>query len=253
MGNALEFILKLTDMLSPGMKQAAAISDSAAAKIESQFAAISNKGKTMGASINELKARLEAVNKVRFSTQFTNEFDSATRAARRLEREIERLENKGRSSNMRNWITGIAAGLSIITVGQQALGNAMNYEQQRISYGVMTGSQQKGDALLGNLRNYANVTPYQQKDVTGAAQTLLQFGVDQSKIIPEIKTLADIASGSSEKLASLSLAYAQIQSAGKLQGQDLLQLVNAGFNPLLEISKMTGTSMAELRLSLIHI
>ena len=38
-----------------------------------------------------------------------------------------------------------------------------------------------------------------------------------------------------------------MMSAGKLMGQDLLQMVNAGFNPLNEISKTTGKSMAELK------
>ena len=43
------------------------------------------------------------------------------------------------------------------------------------------------------------------------------------------------------------LAFAQVSSAGKLQGQDLLQMINAGFNPLQEISRTTGKSMASLK------
>ena len=46
---------------------------------------------------------------------------------------------------------------------------------------------------------------------------------------------------------SLTLAFAQTQSAGRLMGQDLLQYINAGFNPLNEISKMTGISMGVLK------
>jgi len=45
----------------------------------------------------------------------------------------------------------------------------------------------------------------------------------------------------------LTLAFAQSASAGKLNGQDLLQMINAGFNPLQEISEKTGKSMAQLR------
>jgi len=53
--------------------------------------------------------------------------------------------------------------------------------------------------------------------------------------------------GDTNKMQSLTLAYAQMSSAGKLQGQDLLQMINAGFNPLQELVKMTGKSMGTLR------
>ena len=59
--------------------------------------------------------------------------------------------------------------------------------------------------------------------------------------------LGDVSQGNKERFDSLTLAFAQVGSAGKLSGQDLLQFVNAGFNPLNEISKMTGESMAELK------
>ena len=53
--------------------------------------------------------------------------------------------------------------------------------------------------------------------------------------------------GDSGKFNSLALAFSQMSSAGKLMGQDLLQMVNQGFNPLEEIARKTGKSMAELR------
>ena len=59
--------------------------------------------------------------------------------------------------------------------------------------------------------------------------------------------LGDVSMGDADKLGSLTLAFSQIRAAGKLQGQDLLQLVNAGFNPLEQISKRTGKSIGELK------
>ena len=38
-----------------------------------------------------------------------------------------------------------------------------------------------------------------------------------------------------------------MSSAGRLMGQDLLQMINAGFNPLEEMSRQTGKSIAELK------
>jgi tape measure domain-containing protein len=59
--------------------------------------------------------------------------------------------------------------------------------------------------------------------------------------------LGDVAMGDVEHMKSLTLAFAQSASAGKLTGQDLLQYVNAGFNPLQAISEKTKRSMADLR------
>ena len=49
------------------------------------------------------------------------------------------------------------------------------------------------------------------------------------------------------KLSSLTLAFSQVQSTGRLMGQDLLQMIGQGFNPLQIISEKTGRSMADLK------
>src|SRR5690606_25401177 len=61
------------------------------------------------------------------------------------------------------------------------------------------------------------------------------------------KAIGDIAMGDANKMNSLTLAYSQMTSTGKLMGQDLLQMINAGFNPLNEISKKTGKSIGDLK------
>ena len=53
--------------------------------------------------------------------------------------------------------------------------------------------------------------------------------------------------GNNEKMQSLTLAFGQVRANGRLMGQEVLQMVNAGFNPLQEISRTTGRSMIELK------
>lgn len=120
-------------------------------------------------------------------------------------------------------------------------------ESTRISFQVLTGNIQTGEKLLGELKNYANITPYLNKDILETGRLLLSFGITTQKILPTVKILGDIASGDAQKLYSLSLAFAQSQAAGRLMGQDLLQMINAGFNPLKVISDKTGLSMAQLK------
>ena len=53
--------------------------------------------------------------------------------------------------------------------------------------------------------------------------------------------------GNTQKFNSLTLAFSQMSAAGKLMGQDLNQMINAGFNPLQIISEKTGKSIATLK------
>jgi tape measure domain-containing protein len=84
-------------------------------------------------------------------------------------------------------------------------------------------------------------------DLQNAAQTMLNFGVAEEKVLRYMQQLGDIAAGDRQKFQSLALVFGQVSSAGKLSGQDLLQFINAGFNPLKELQEMTGKSYAELQ------
>lgn len=53
--------------------------------------------------------------------------------------------------------------------------------------------------------------------------------------------------GDKGKLDSLTLAFSQMSATGQLMGQDLNQMINAGFNPLLQMSKDTGKSVGVLK------
>ena len=105
----------------------------------------------------------------------------------------------------------------------------------------------KGKEYADALRNSTAATLYGTNTVNDAAKSMLSFGINDKEILPILSQIGDIAAGDAQKFGSLSLAFAQISSAGKLGGQDLMQLINAGFNPLQEISKKTGKSIGELK------
>ena len=111
----------------------------------------------------------------------------------------------------------------------------------------MLGSAEEATKLVNNLKEMGAKTPFETSDLAKASQTLLAFGTSAEDLLPTLQMLGDVSQGNKERFDSLTLAFAQVGSAGKLSGQDLLQFVNAGFNPLNEISKMTGESMAELK------
>lgn len=135
----------------------------------------------------------------------------------------------------------ISAGVGAVTaIGAQA-------EQTSVAFTTLVGSEEKAAGILKEINDFAANTPYGNLDLTDNAKTMLNFGVQADKVNGYLRQLGDIAAGDKNKLGSLSLVFGQVASAGKMSGQDLLQFINAGFNPLKELEKMTGKTYAELQ------
>ena len=132
---------------------------------------------------------------------------------------------------------GIAAGVKYNSSIENYIAN----------FEVLLGSADNALAHVEDLKKFAASTPFEMNDLAEASKTLLAFGTDASKTMPVMKQLGDVSLGNKEKFQSLALVYGQVSSQGKMMGQDLLQMINAGFNPLLEISKHTGESMESLK------
>ncbi|MBF2707525.1 tape measure protein [Flavobacterium soyangense] len=142
-----------------------------------------------------------------------------------------------------------ALGISLGVIG--SIGAVFNMgvqmEQTNIKFEVLLGSVEKATGMLKELNGYADATPYSNEGIIKGAETMLAFGIAHEKVMPNMKMLGDIAMGNEEKLSSLSLSFSQVQATGRLMGQDLLQMVGQGFNPLQIISENTGISMGKLK------
>lgn len=112
---------------------------------------------------------------------------------------------------------------------------------------MLNGSGEAAKKLTSDLENMAAATPFAMSDLADATQTLLSFGQDSGTVLGTLQNLGDIAMGDANKLSSLTLAFAQASSSGKLMGQDLMQMINAGFNPLQTVVDKTGASMGDLK------
>lgn len=140
-----------------------------------------------------------------------------------------------------NPYTLASAGISAISsIGAQA-------EQTSVAFKTLVGNETAASKMLNQIYSFAAKTPFEPLDLENNAKMMLGFGVSAQKVVPYLQQLGDIAMGDKEKLSGLSLVFGQVASAGKMQGQDLMQFINAGFNPLKELQKMTGKTYAELQ------
>lgn len=167
-------------------------------------------------------------------------------ASIRLEHLSKKTEYIGRLGKK---ITNVGKGLTVgVTLPVLAMGGAMvkasaDMEAMQQQLSTMLGSEDAGAKMFKEITNMASKTPFGTKELMQATNTMLGFGISQKKVLPLMNQLGDISGGNAERFQSLALAFSQVSSAGKLQGQDLMQMINAGFNPLESIAKRTGKSV----------
>lgn len=181
----------------------------------------------------------------RMSGTISNIAKSTQRAQEQMERTKTRVDSLERSLLK---LGAKYVGITQAIQGGKAFINwGLQMEQTRAKFEVMLGSVEKGNKMIANINRMANATPFDNEDLIKSSETLLSFGYDASKVMGTLDMLGNVAMGDRAKLSGLTLAFAQMSSTGRLMGQDLLQMINQGFNPLLEISKKTGRSMADLK------
>lgn len=131
---------------------------------------------------------------------------------------------------------------------QSMIGTSLDFEQQQANLKtLLNGDTEATERLVNQIREYGKATVYSRGGLIEAQKTMMSFGLDAEYAFGKLKNIGDIALGDSQKMNSLALAFSQMSSTGKLMGQDLLQMINAGFNPLEVISQKTGKSMAKLK------
>lgn len=150
-------------------------------------------------------------------------------------------------TGFKTFVGGLALGAGFTMLAKTGLEAAMTMEGLNAEFKVMTGSAERASAVIKEISDFAAKTPFDKLGLSRAAKTLMAFGLQSEKVVPTLRMLGDIAGADQNKLNGLALVFGQIQSTGRLMGQDLLQLINQGFNPLTEISKQTGTSVADLK------
>ncbi len=123
---------------------------------------------------------------------------------------------------------------------------AAEVQQIEASFKSLTGSADEADKMIKRLRDLASSTPLQFQGLAKAAQTLLAYGSANDEVAGQIRLLGDVSLGNQEKLDRLAVAFGQVQAKGRLMAQEVNQMVENGFNPLVEISRTTGRSMNDL-------
>lgn len=191
--------------------------------------------------------------KLNFATGIDNSsLQSDAAQARRILRDIgKEAEQEGNRIDaafrrVGKTIVGVFTVQQAAQFARQIVSVRGEIESLEKSFEILAGKEY-GRRLFNDIKEFAVKTPMQMNDLAKGAQTLLSFNIAAEEVMPTLRALGDISMGDAQRFNSLTLAFAQMSSTGKLMGQDLLQMINAGFNPLSVISKQTGKSIGTLK------
>lgn len=262
----VQFVIKLKDLMRGEWPTTARHAQSAFNKIDASSKKTKRGIDITHRSVNTLDRAIRMLERRRNISVDSSDIDAANRKITILKNRLRELKTTGTDmvpmgKGGRNIGGGIGRGLSYLrmagmaatfggvmlgaTTARSAANMGLQGGAQKMSFQTIAGDQE-------GAKLYRDVTKFAQDSIFGNelyknAQTQLAFGANAKEVMPTLRMLGDVSMGDKGRLESLNLAYSQVRSAGKLMGQDLLQFVNAGFNPLQEMSAKTGKSMAQLR------
>ena len=149
--------------------------------------------------------------------------------------------------------SAIKAAVSTVVDGAKKMVSAgLEYNQAMEGYvtnftTMLGGSSEAANGMVGSLQKLASATPLAMSDLAGGAQTLLAFGVASDDVSGTLQRLGDISLGNADKMQSLARAYGKATAQGKLTGETVQMMIDAGWNPLIDICDQTGESMENVQ------
>lgn len=131
-------------------------------------------------------------------------------------------------------LADVKAGIDMATQAAEKLGNVLKkgleynatIEQYQTSFEVMTGSAEKAADMVERLKTMGAETPFETSDLVQTTQLLMQYGFEADDAIEKMTMLGDISQGNADALTSIATGYAQMSSAGKVNLQDIKQMID---------------------------
>lgn len=194
----------------------------------------------------------------------TKEIDNLGKESDGSAKQVDDLSKKmgdadGASKNLNDGFTvlkGTMANLAsqaiskVVDGFKSLVGGSVDYQKSMeyytTSFTVMTGSADKASETVKKLADIGAKTPFDMPQLADATSLLMNYGFSADDAVDSMMMLGDISQGNADKLDSISRAYGKMSSAQKVSLEDINMMIDAGFNPLQEISEHTGESMQSL-------
>ena len=194
--------------------------------------------------------------------QTGNAFDKASRKAKAANRALKQdalktiATDAGRASDSLGRLSRRFAALVAASVGfysikrgiESILTTGDQFERLSVQLEAIMGSMAEGERALSWIKEFTRNTPFQLEEVLEAFVRLKAFGLDpMDGTMQAIVDQAAKLGGGMERLNGITLAVGQAWAKQKLQGEEILQLVERGVPVWELLEKATGKNVQELQ------
>lgn len=158
--------------------------------------------------------------------------DGARKASgevKQTERDVDSLSSA--VSKVKGVIAGAFAVGSIYSFGKAALSAAANTELLHKGLSFVLNSDEEASRLVKNIQDIGEASAYDTTQLLPLARAWVNIGDNVDTATSKIQKVVDLGSAyglTADQVGAVNLALTQMQMAGKIGQQDMMQLINAG-------------------------
>lgn len=122
--------------------------------------------------------------------------------------------------------------------------------QAKAGFTTILKSDAAGTGLLDEIQEFARISPFVTQELVNYSQQLLGVGLSAERITPLLKDVGNIISsvgGDTQNMGRVLFTLTQIQSIGRLAGQDAMQLQSALIPITKYLSGYLGKTVPEVK------
>lgn len=196
------------------------------------------------AATNQVKGALNGVKNTKVPAPFGNVSSSAKTAKTNVD------ALNAAISRIRNMVVGAFAAGSIYSFGKAALSAAAKTELLHKGLSFVLNSDSEAGRLVKNIQDIGEASAYDTTQLLPLARAWVNIGDNVDTATSKMQKIVDLASAyglASDQVGAVNLALTQMQMAGKIGQQDMMQLINAGIPAWQLLSEKMGLPVEELK------
>ena len=209
----------------------------------------SSTAKSFGARLQSILkgVKLPKVNTSALKSSLTSAEHMAKHTANNINNSLGSVKNAfGGLKGILGGVSGVLAGLGLSLGTKAVFDYSKSLDNAKINWEVLMGSAEEGQKMLQRIQQFAKDTPFDFDSTQKFAQQLKIAGLNGDQLFKTMQVIGDSAQGNAEKAEGIATAYQQMSAKGKIQAEEMNQLLERGIPAWDMLAKATGKSKAEL-------
>jgi tape measure domain-containing protein len=143
---------------------------------------------------------------------------------------------------------GAIVGIGLITKQFTEFGfsSASALQTTSTNMQLLIDNTTQANKVMGDLYNFSRGTPFAFPEVANAAKILLQYGDTAQTVVGTVQQLGNVVAVTGANYTRLAEIYGEVNAAGKIQMNNVQDLVQNGVPIMQAMATVTGTSIAKI-------